>query len=190
MATADIFQPTDKIEGACHKAANTGSGPVFRGKWRFVARRTDGSIKWIEEVDNTVVDVGIDDILDVYFHDATQTASTSWFVGLTTGSPTPAAGDTMASHAGWTEWTTYDEAARQAWGHAAPSSKVVTNSTALTYTSSSDTQTVGGGFLTTVTTKGGSTGTLFNVAAFTGGNKSLDTGETIDITVTITGSSA
>ncbi|GAG46997.1 unnamed protein product, partial [marine sediment metagenome] len=33
--------------------------------------------------------------------------------GLTDGTPTPAAGDTMASHGGWTEVVAYDEGVRQ-----------------------------------------------------------------------------
>lgn len=186
----DCIKTTDVVSSVAHRKAVEGSGFSVAGYWRFVARRVDGSIKWIEEIKNVVTDVGINDMLDVYFHSKTATAEGSWYVGLTTGTPTVAITDTSASHAGWTEWTTYDEAARQAWGHAAPAAKVVTNATALTYTSSSDTQTVGGGFLITVATKGGATGVLFNVAQFTGGNKSLDTGETIDITVTITGADA
>lgn len=187
--THDTTRSSDKVTGIAHRKADPSSPVAVTGKWRFVGRRVDGSVKWVEDVDNLVVDEGLNDMADVYFHSATATAEASWFVGLTTGTNTPAAGDTMASHAGWTEWTTYDEAARQAWGHAAPTVKIVTNSTPLTYTSSSDTQTVGGGFLTSVTTKGGSTGKLFNMAAFAS-NKSLDTGETVDVTVTITMSSS
>lgn len=185
----DIVGVADEVKAVCHKNGGAGSKVLAIGTWKFVGRRVDGSVKWVEEVKNTVVDVGLTDMLDVYFTAGTATSAANWRVGLTTGSPTPASGDSMSSHGGWTEWQTYDEASRQAWGHAA-AGLTMTNSTALTYTSSSDTQTVGGGFLVNNATKGGTTGTLFNVAAFSAGNKSLDTGETVDVTVTITLASA
>ena len=155
--------------------------------YRLVARRVDGSIKWIEEVHNTVVNEGLNDILDVYFHSGTQTGEASWFIGLTTGSPTPNSADTLASHGGWTEWTDYT-GNRKAWTHSAPSSQQVTNSTAVTFTANSNSQTVGGAFLATVSS--GAAGTLFNIAAFTQGNRSLDASESVDVTVTITASSS
>ena len=50
--------------------------------------------------------------------------------------------------------------------------------------------TVGGGFLVTNSTKGGTTGTLYGGAAFSGGNRTVDNGDTLTVTVTATAAAA
>ena len=77
----------------------------------FEAYDPDGNLKWIEVVPNLVVDEGLNDILDKYYKGSSYTAE-HW-VGLTDGSPSFAAGDTMSGHGGWSEVTAYDEAYRQ-----------------------------------------------------------------------------
>ena len=72
----------------------------------------DGNLKWSEDFTNLVTNVGLDDILDKYLKGSAYTAA--FYVGLTDGTPTVAAGDTMASHAGWVEVTAYSEANRPA----------------------------------------------------------------------------
>ena len=91
----------------------TKSGVRFKGVWEFICRGPDGKIKWTDRAENLVVNVGLQHILDTEFTGSAQV--TTWYVGLTAASPSPAAGDTMSSHAGWTEFTNYDEAARQEW---------------------------------------------------------------------------
>jgi len=73
----------------------------------------DGNLKWADTIANLVVNVGLNDALDKYFKGSTYTAS--HFVGLTTATPTVAAADTMASHAGWTESVVYSNATRPAY---------------------------------------------------------------------------
>lgn len=150
-------------------------------------RMASGLILPLREVafcHNIVVNEGLDAFLDVHLSGGTQI--TSWFLGLTTGTPTFAAGDTLASHAGWTEFQDYDEAARVAWTDGGVSGQSVDNSGSVaTFTSSSDANTAGGAFLASDNTKGGTTGTLQAGAAF-GSDKTLDTGETIDVTATFT----
>jgi hypothetical protein len=147
--------------------------------WRMVAKDKDGNEKWIDEGKNLIVNTGLDYLLE------NDIVASTLYIGLTDGTPTPAAGDTMASHAGWVEVTAYDEANRIAWGQGAASGGVTTNATAVTFTSSGTT-TVGGGFLTTVITKGGSTGTLFSVKAATEGDRALVAADTLDVTISLT----
>lgn len=164
-------------------------GIRIHGHWRWVGRYPDGSIRFVDESENLVVDEALDDLLDAFWRNQTQ--PTAWYLGCTTGSPTPAAGDTMSSHAGWTEQQNYDETPRQTWSPGAASSKSISNGTPITLTSStSGPHTFGGGFLTSNSTKGGTTGVLSNVDVFSGGNKALATSETIDVTVTISASSS
>lgn len=149
---------------------------------------SEGNLKWSDEFDNLVTDAGVNDVLDKYFKGSTYTAA--HYVGLTDGTPTPAAGDTMASHAGWVEVTDYAEATREALVLGAVAAKSVDNSASKASFAINATVTVGGAFVTTVSTKGGSTGTLYGVGAFTGGDRSLVSGDTLNVTVTLTGASA
>ncbi len=65
----------------------------------------NGKLKWSDKFHNLVVNQGLQNILDVMFSSGSQAAT--WYLGLTDGTPTVAAADTLASHAGWTEETGY-----------------------------------------------------------------------------------
>lgn len=157
-------------------------GLTILGKVTARCIRPDGSIRWVEQVENLVVDTGVNFLLD---SGVNSTEAGTLYLGLkNTGSG--AAGDTMASHAGWTENQNYDEAARVTWGVGAASSKQVTNAATADFTISADTQTIAGVFLTTSNTKGGTTGTLITVADFAS-SKAADDNDVIQVTYTITG---
>ena len=142
-------------------------------------------IKWYEDFTNLVVNEGLDDNLDKYFKGSAYTAA--FYVGLTDGTPTVAAGDTMASHAGWVEVEDYDEAARQTLTLGTVASQSVDNSASkATFTINANSTTIGGAFVTTSSTKGGTTGTLYGAGAFSAGDKTLDDDDTLDVTVTLT----
>lgn len=161
----------------------------FRHKWEFECYDGAGNLKWKETCYNLVVNTGLDDILDKYWKGSTYSAS--HFVGLTDGTPTVAAGDTMASHAGWAEVTAYDEAARQALTLGSVASQSVDNSASkASYTCNTNATTVGGAFIATDSTKGGAAGTLICAVAFAGGDKSLDSADTLNVTCTLTASSS
>jgi hypothetical protein len=162
----------------------------MRSRWEFIARDKDGNEKWRDYIEcNLVVNAGLDDVLDKYFKGSSYTAA--HYIGLTDGTPSVAAGDTMASHAGWTEVTAYDEANRvtPTWG--AVSSQSLDNSgSAAEFTISSNSTTIGGAFLCTDDTKGGSSGTLYGGGAFTAGDKSLDDDDVLTVTITLTASAS
>jgi hypothetical protein len=94
----------------------------------------------------------------------------------------------MASHAGWTEVTAYSQATRPVATFAAASladPSVITNSASPAVYSINGTTTVGGAFLTTDNTKGGTTGTLFSAADFASpGDRSVVSGDTLTVTYT------
>jgi hypothetical protein len=146
----------------------------------------EGNLKWSEEKHNLVVNVGLKDMNDKYFTGSAYTAG--WFLGLygAASSNDPAAGDTMASHAGWTEVTDYTEATRPACTFGAATTadpSVISNSASVAVFSIDDTVTVGGAFLTSNSTKGGTTGTLFSAADFQSpGDRSVVSGDVINVT--------
>ncbi|MBI5035558.1 MAG: hypothetical protein HZB51_34130 [Chloroflexi bacterium] len=145
----------------------------------------NGKLKWRDEFDNLVMTGGKNDVLDKYFKGSAYTAA--WYVGLTGATPTFAAGDTMASHAGWTENSAdYSQATRPALTLGTPSAGSVDNSASKAVFSITGTASIGGAFIVTVSTKGGSTGTLYGGAAFAEGNRSVVNGDTLNVTVTLT----
>ena len=157
-------------------------GVTLRHHFHVECFGPDGKLKWEDHFDNLVVDEGLDDYLDKYYKGSTYTAS--HFVGLTDGTPTVAAGDTMGSHAGWVEKTDYSEGVRQTYTLGTVSGESVDNSASKAVFSINGSVTVGGAFVTTNNTKGGSTGTLVGANAFTGGDRTLANNDTLNVTVT------
>lgn len=160
----------------------------FLGHYTVECFRPDGSLRWREEIPNIVTNVGLDEILDKFWKGSTYTAS--HFVGLTDGTPTVAAGDTMASHAGWVEDQNYSESVRQTLTLGTVASQSVDNSASKAVFSMNATTTVGGAFVTTDNTKGGTTGILVSVAAFAEGDRAVISGDTINVTYTSTAADA
>ena len=161
---------------------DTEEGLQATGVYVATCYDAEGNVKWVEEFTNLVVTVGKNDLLDKYFQGSAYTAA--WYLGLVDGASTPTynAADTMASHAGWTESTAYSNATRPApgWSAAAAGSK----STTATAFNINATATIAGCFMTTNSTKGGTTGILYSAGNFTGGNKSVSSGDTLNVTYT------
>lgn len=155
-----------------------------RGLWDVECYSSTGELKWADSFENLVVNVGLDHLLDVELSAATQV--TTWYVGLTAASPTVAAADTMASHAGWTEDQNYSEGVRQTWTDGGVSGQSVDNSASKATFSINATATIGGAFLTSDSTKGGTTGTLYAAGAFSGGNRAVVNGDSLQVTATFT----
>lgn len=170
-------------------AAGAASGgglhvPVtVKNHWRWECRDKDGKLKWVEEYDNLITTAGLNDLGTQYFKGSAYTAA--WYVGLLSASPTLAAGDTMSSHSGWTEVTAYSESVRQTLTLGTFSAGSANNSASKArFTINANGTSFGGGFLVTNSTKSGTTGTLYGEGAFTGGDKTLSSGDTVDVTVT------
>lgn len=157
------------------------------GVFRIQCIGPDGNLKWEAESHNLVVNQGLQSMNAVYFSSATQI--TTWYIGLygAGASNSPAASDTMASHIGWTENTTYSNATRPTctFGTATTADpSVITNSASPAAFNINGSTTIGGAFLTSNNTKGGTTGTLFSAADFTGGDRSVSSGDQLNVTYT------
>jgi hypothetical protein len=150
----------------------------------------DGAEKWSDSFRNLVVNEGLQDMNSKYFKGAGYTAG--WYIGLVSGatSPSYAAGNTLASHSGWTELvpgTAYTGNRIAAVFNAASPTladpSVVSNSVAPSaFPMLVNGTVVAGAFLATAAT--GTSGVLFSVGSFTGGNKSVDAGDTLNVTYT------
>jgi len=151
------------------------------GFFTVVCRAPDGTIRWEEDIHNTVVTVGKNDLLDKYFRASAYTAA--FYVGLKAAG-TVAATDTMSSHPGWTEITSYSNATRPAYTAAAASAGSTSNTASPAVFNINGTATVAGCFITTNNTVGGTAGTLFSATDF-GTSRSVISGDTLTVTYTI-----
>lgn len=158
------------------------------GVFRIQCIGADGAVKWEAESHNLVVNQGLQYMNSAALGGGAQT--TTWYIGLygASASNNPAAGDTMASHAGWTEVTTYSNATRPTctFGTATTADpSVISNTASPASFNINGTATVGGAFLTSNNTKGGTTGTLFSAADFAApGDRSVANGDTLNVTYT------
>jgi len=177
IVTASVerhVQPTEKVKAG--------------GKFYIECLDKDGNRKWEAESKNLVVNVGLQDMNTQYFKGVSYSAA--WYIGLygAASSNNPAAGDTAALHAGWTENTTYSNATRPAatFGTATTADpSVISNSASPASFSINGTTTIGGAFLISNNTKGGSTGILFSAADFQSpGDRSVVSGDTLNVTYT------
>jgi hypothetical protein len=184
----DTAQSTDKVAAVVQQGQGVFAGVKGGGRFKCECFDKDGNLKWVAESQNLVVNVGLQDMNTQYFKGATYTAA--WYIGLygAAASNNPAAGDTMSSHAGWTENTTYSNATRPAatFGTATTADpSVIDNSASPASFNINGTTTIGGAFLTSNSTKGGTTGILFSAADFQSpGDRSVVSGDTLNVTYT------
>lgn len=178
---------SEQIQSALTANANRGEGARGGGQFIAVCVGADGVEKWRTPMSpNLVVNVGLKDMNDKYFSGSGYTAA--WFLGLygAGASNNPAAGDTAASHAGWTEVTAYSQATRPACTFGAATTadpSVISNSASPAAFSINGSATVGGAFLISNSTKGGTTGILFSAADFQSpGDRVVVNGDTINVT--------
>ena len=183
----EIAKASDAVNSGL--VAGTKNTEVAKATGRFLMEcyDKDGILKWSAEESNLVVNVGLQYMAGTALTSTTQI--TTWYVGLygAGASNTPAAGDTMSSHAGWTEVTPYTGARPTATFVAATNANpsVVTNSASPASFAITSTQTVGGAFLVSNSTAGGSTGTLFSAADFQSpGDRAVVSGDTLNVTYT------
>ncbi len=147
-------------------------GPGFRdlfrprGRFRFKHLR-NGLIIGEYDFPNDITNEGKNLIFDIMFNGTTQIANNSWFLGLIslTSYSALAATDVMNSHAGWTEFTGYSQSTRVAWGSAAASAQSVTGTAPATFDINAS-GTVKGMFLTSNSTKSGTSGKLWATGLF------------------------
>ena len=167
--------------------SNLGASDGIKGGGMFTVQcfDKDGVLKWEATKNNLVVNVGLKDMNDKYFSGSAYTAA--WYIGLygAGASNNPAAGDTMSSHAGWVEVTAYSQATRPAATFGAATTadpSVISNSASVAVFTINGTTTVGGAFLTSNSTKSGTTGTLFSASDFTSpGDRSVVSGDTLNV---------
>lgn len=129
---------------------------------------------------NGITDEGMTDLLTTYFDEGTPV--TTWYFGLIAGTGTLAATDTLASHAGWTEFTDYT-GDRKAWVPTAPAARAIGTSTTSDFAITGS-GTLKGAFLCAVDT--GTSGVLWSTGLFSG-DQPVENGNTIKMSYALSG---
>lgn len=179
-------QMGESVQAGIGKFTLTNDRIKLGGVFNVQCFDADGNLKWEDEFHNLVVNEGLQDLNNKYFKGTTYTAA--WYLGLVTGpgsGTTYAAGDTLGTHGGWTEFTNYS-GNRKAVTFGTPTladPSVISNSASPSqFVITGAGGTVAGAFLTTVAT--GTSGILFSEGDFTGGDKIVASGDTVNVTYT------
>lgn len=156
----------------------------FGGRFVFDAFDKCRVHKWSARTPNLVVNVALQHVLDILFVSATAQID-PWYIGLIDGADSSgmvvAAGDTMASHAGWVENTDY-AGDRKAYVDVRSAQSVTNAASKGSFAIDADGTIICGAFLNSAAT--GTAGTLLCAGTFTGADKSLDDGDTLEVTYT------
>jgi len=177
---------TDSVAGSVSQFKGFNEGARGGGTFHFQCFDKDGNLKWEDSAKNLVVNTGLQDMNTKYFKGVSYSAA--WYIGLVQGPAsgnTYAAGNTLASHAGWTEDTNYSggNRATATFGTATTADpSVIDNSGSVAVFSITGTTTIAGAFLTTTQSNSSTSGLLFSVSNFTGGDRAVINGDTLNVT--------
>lgn len=178
----------DAVGANVLKGNGTRDGLKGGGIFTVRCHDKDGNLKWEQKSHNLVVNVGLAYVNTTFFKGSGYTAA--WYIGVygPASSNNPSSADTMASHAGWTEVTAYSNATRPAATFGAATTadpSVIANSAAPAQFLINASANVGGAFLTTGDSPGGSSGVLFSASDFAApGDRVVQNGDVLSVTYT------
>lgn len=188
MNSIEKAHSADALGSCVERGVNAASGVAGGGFYRAECFDSAGNLKWATEwAPNLVVNEGLQDMNTKYFTGSSYTAA--WYLGLVTGPASGtayAAGDTLASHAGWTEYTDYSgnrKAVTFGTATTADPSVIDNSGSVAQFTISGAGGTVAGAFLCSAST--GTSGVLFSEADFQSpGDRAVVAGDVLNVTYT------
>ena len=175
---------SEKVAGDVERKTGFVEGLSSGGVFTVTCVDKDGHEKWVDIAPNLVVNTGLQSMNTQFFTGATYTAA--WYIGLVNGTSattTFSGGDTLATHAGWTENADYVGNRKSAsFGAAtlADPSNINNSASAASFTMNAN-ATIAGAFLANVAT--GTSGLLFSAADFQApGDRTVVSGDVLNIT--------
>ena len=155
-----------------------------KGSWTLEHFNKKGELLGKYELfPNGITTAGKNYILGAGFHADSQV--TTWYAALidNSGFSALSASDTMASHAGWTEFTTYSQSTHVQWTCGSPSGASITNASVMTFDITGS-GTLYGIYITSASAKSATTGTLWSTAAFPS-TVPVSNGDSLKLTYTV-----
>jgi len=145
-----------------------------------------GKKLWEQKNHNVCTTEGINSLLNIMFHGATQIGT--WYVAIFSTNYTPLIANTYAVP-GYTESTVYDEATRPAFVEAAATALVVTNTANKAVFTMNDTATIYGSALVSDSTKGdvAASGAVLYCSSQFDYSQGVVAGNVLNVTIEITG---
>lgn len=187
-ANANSHSDASVIRGAGDSEAVT-----VKGIYTVECRGPDGELKWQDTAENVVATVGKNVALDAFLAGSAYTV-VGPFLGLisSVSFTAVAAGDTMASHGGWTEAgnanaPTYTVPRKTAaWSAASAGAKALSSALTFAITGSG---TIKGCFMVygtgALSTVDNTAGTLLSAGLFTGGDKIVANLDTVNVSYSL-----
>jgi hypothetical protein len=183
----------EKSEAALVRSGVMLEAALLRGHFEVECFDKNGNLKWRDTIKNVVTTVGKNVALDAYLAGAAYTV-VGPFMGLISSvdyTGVPVVGDTMTSHGTWkeagaTNAPTYTAPRKTcAWSGAASGSKALSAALSFVFTGGG---TVKGCFLVyftgAVSTIDNTAGTLYSAGVFTGGDKTVVSTDTLNVSYT------
>lgn len=182
----DKVTPQEGADATVVRGAGGADRLAAQGYFEVVCVDKDGNEKWRDTIKNLVTTLGKNDLLDKYLKGSGYTQTVR--MGLK-GTGTPDVADTQASHATWNEVglanaPTYTGNRKDVTMGAASAGSSVSPTQSFAMTSSG---TVSGCFINNggSATKDNTTGILFSAGDFSAGDKTVTSGDTINVTYTL-----
>jgi len=192
--SSEITKLGDSFGANASYGGNSAETVGLEGVYVATCYGADGVEKWSDTIENLTTNVGRKNLMDSYFG---NTGGGAIIMGLGGANAvpvfTPAYADTQASHAGWFEVgganaPTYSGTRKTPSFSAATTANpsVLATSAAVVF-SMTGSGTVYGAFINVggSTAIDNTTGTLFSIGAFTAGSKTVTSGDTINVTYTL-----
>ena len=182
----------DAVDATVSRGAGQTDQVGLEGVYTFECFDAQGNLKWADQIDNLTTNVGRKSLLDSYF---ANTGGGAVVMGLK-GTGTAAYADTQASHAGWLEVgnanaPTYSGTRKTpAFSAATTANPSVLATSAAVVFSMTGSGTVAGAFINIggSSTIDSTAGTLFSAGDFTAGSKTVTSGDTINVSYTLSAS--
>lgn len=180
------LNPVDTCSAVVRRGGHSQETAHAWGNFEVVCTGPDGQVRWIEFVKNQVVNEGKNYILDNSLAgSAFTTTGPKMSLVTNTGFSAYTSTDTYGTHTGWADSTAYTARQAVTWAAASGGTKAA-NSVSFSITASDTVR--GCAMYFTVNTTPANTAAassiLLSAGDFTGGNKSVGSGDTIQVSYT------
>jgi len=188
--SSEIAKFGDAVNATASYGGGASESVGLEGVYTAECYDANGNLKWSDTIENLTTNVGRQSLLSTYF--VSDITAVSNVMGLK-GTGSAAYTDTQASHAGWLEVGGIN-APTYSGNRKVPSFSAVTNANPAVLTTSTPvvftmtgSGTVAGAFLNVggSSTVDGTTGILFSAGDFTAGSKTVSSGDTINVTYSL-----